>query len=135
MRALKGKPPKSYRRRIGPQARKGHKASNAPTFAQAVEDATAALSSGWKNAETSARAWRQTPAKHAYPHLGQLSIADIRGKDVPAAIESLWSVQNPTAKELLQHICKVLDRVKTQGHRSSKIAAKEVTAALPTNGH
>ena len=136
-RVLKGNPPKSHRERLGLRVRRRRTFNNgnAPTFRRAVEDAIKDLAPGWKNADTMARAWRQSLAKHAYPHLGDMSVADITDGDVLAVILPIWTTKRSMANAVLRRICRILRRAKVQGHRQAAIATEDVLAALPTNGH
>ena len=73
--------------------------------------------------------------RHAFPMMGDLPVSDITPSNALAFAEQLWETKPTTANRCLRSIAKVLARAKVQGHRADTLAAAEVTAALPANGH
>jgi integrase len=106
--------------------------SAALTFEQAASRYIATHRPSWRNAKHAAQ-WEASLTQYAYPHIGQLNVADIglahilnifeqevpvdrRGKG--SAVGKLWEVRTATATRLRGRIEAILDWAKGRGHRS-----------------
>jgi len=118
------------------------------TFREVAELYIAAHEAGWRNPKHRQQ-WRNTIAIDAYPHMGDLAVADVDTAHVMAALEPIWRTKPETASRLRGRIEAVLDYAKARGWRigenparwrghvanmlpkRSKVAAVKHHAALP----
>jgi len=123
-------------------------AAAAKTFRQVAEMYVAAHEAGWRAAKHRQQ-WVNTLTEYAYPHLGDLPVAEIETGHVTAALEPIWREKTETASRVRGRIESVLDYAKARGWRDgenparwrghldhllparSKVARVEHHAALP----
>jgi len=107
-----------------------------------------AHASGWRSAKHGAQ-WEATLATYAYPHFGNLDVADIGTGHVMDALRPIWHVKTETASRVRGRIEAILDYAtplewrsgpnpaRWKGHLAAmlparaKVAAVEHHAALP----
>jgi integrase len=97
--------------------------ARAKTFRDVAELYIAAHESGWRNAKHRAQ-WGSTLAAFAYPHMGDLAVADVATAHVMAALEPIWHAKPETASRLRGRIEAVLDYAKARGWRSEENPAR-----------
>ncbi|WP_428375386.1 tyrosine-type recombinase/integrase [Lichenicoccus sp.] len=103
------------------------------TFEQAAERFMLANRAGWKNAKHSAQ-WTSTLKTYAYPHLGDLPVADVLTEHVLAVLTPIWTSKAETATRVRGRIETVLDFAKTTGLRAGDNPARwrgHLSNALP----
>ena len=125
--------------------------ANAPkgkTFREVAKLYLDAHASGWRSAKHGAQ-WEATLATYAYPHFGNLDVADIGTGHVMDALRPIWHVKTETASRVRGRIEAILDYAtplewrsgpnpaRWKGHLAAmlparaKVAAVEHHAALP----
>ena len=122
--------------------------ARAKSFREVAAMYIAAHEAGWRNAKHRAQ-WDSTLKAYAYPHMGDLPVADVDTAHVMAALEPIWRTKPETATRLRGRIESVIDYAKARGWRSgenparwrghvanmlparSKVAKVEHHAALP----
>jgi integrase len=77
----------------------------------------------WRN-EKHRWQWRQTLEAHAFPHMGDLPVADITTAHVMATLEPIWHTTTETASRLRGRIESVLDYAKAREWRSGENPAR-----------
>ena len=118
------------------------------TFKAVATAYIAANEAGWRNAKHRAQ-WRSTLETYAYPHMGDLPVAEVGTAHVMAALEPIWTVKPETASRVRGRIETVLDYARARewrlgenparwrGHvanmlpNRAKVAKVEHHAALP----
>jgi len=93
------------------------------TFRQAAERYIASKEMEWKN-EKHGWQWTQTLEKHAYPVLGDISVADIDEPLVLKVLEPIWPTIPETASRLRGRIEAVLGWATVHGHREGDNPAR-----------
>jgi integrase len=96
---------------------------NVLIFKDAAAAYISAHEAGWKN-QKHGQQWANSLAAHAYPHMGDLSVADIGLTHILAALEPIWSTKTETATRLRGRIELVLDWATIRGHRSGPNPAR-----------
>lgn len=112
------------------------------TFRAAAEAHIALHEDGWRNDKHRAQ-WRATLQTYAYPHFGDMPVADIRTEHVMAALHPIWKAKPETASRVRGRIESVLDAAKVQGLRAGENPARwrgHLAQVLPlrakhTRGH
>ena len=66
------------------------------TFREAAERFITGNKAGWRNAKHRAQ-WGSTLATYAYPHMGDLPVADVATEHVLAALHPIWTTKPETA--------------------------------------
>ena len=105
--------------------------SNAPTFEKAVTEVIAIHSPGWRDGGKTAKLWRASLSKYAYPRLGAKRVDRITAADVMAVLNPIWHTKSETAKKVRQRISTVMNWAIAQGHRTNNPAGEAISAALP----
>jgi integrase len=123
-------------------------AARAKTFRQVAELYLTAHEAEWRSARLR-QLWRSTLTTYAFPHLGDLPVADVATAHVMAALEPIWWKKPETASRVRARIEAVLDYARASGWRTgenparwrghltellperSKVAAVQHHAALP----
>lgn len=98
-------------------------AMKATSFRQAVEAYVAAHAAGWRNAKHRAQ-WTNSLKTHAYPILGDLSVAHIEMAHVIKVLDPIWREKTETAKRVRGRIERVLDWAATRGLRDGHNPAR-----------
>jgi len=93
------------------------------TFKQIAEALIDRKEGGWRNAKHKHQ-WRNTLASYAYPHFGDVPVAQIETSHVLAALEPIWTAKPETASRVRGRIENVLDAAKVQGARSGENPAR-----------
>jgi Arm DNA-binding domain len=93
------------------------------TFAEAAEAYHAAHSAGWRNPRH-VKEWLAALVKHAFPVLGDVSVADIDTSLVLKAVEPKWKDKTETAARVRARIEAVLDWAKVRGLRQGENPAR-----------
>ena len=110
---------------------RSHQCSDAPAFEEAVGAVIAIHSPGWRDGGKTAKLWRATLEKYAYPRLGAKRVDRITAADVMAVLNPIWHKKPETAKKVRQRISTVMNWAIAQGHREDNPAGKAISAALP----
>ena len=98
-------------------------AASIVTFRSVAERYLAAHESGWKNAKHRLQ-WSSTLEAHAYPTIGNRSVASITTGDVMTVLEPIWHVMPETASRLRGRIESVLDYAKAREWRNGENPAR-----------
>ncbi len=106
--------------RKGNQAKRRKKQT---TFREMAEDCIKALAPSWTN-DKSEKQWRSSLEMHAFPKIGDMSVADISTDDVYAVLEPIWTTKSETAGRVRSRIEKVLDRAKARKLRTGENPAR-----------
>ena len=69
------------------------------TFREAAERFIAGNKAGWRNPKHRAQ-WGSTLVTYAYPHMGDLPVADVATEHVLAALHPIWTTKAETAARL-----------------------------------
>lgn len=93
------------------------------TFKQVAEDYMAAHESSWRNPKHRAQ-WRSTLETYAYPHMGELSVADVGTSHVMAALQPIWNEKPETASRVRGRIECILDYARAREWRSGENPAR-----------
>jgi integrase len=102
---LRGDDPLALRRARQAQTRAEREARI--TFKDLAEEFLKVHLDTFKN-DKHQKQWRSTLEQHAYPHLGRLSVTEIGGADITAALSAIWMKTPETAKRTRQRIDRVL---------------------------
>lgn len=93
------------------------------TFKQVAEAYMAAHESSWRNPKHRAQ-WRSTLETYAYPHMGELSVADVATSHVMAALQPIWNEKPETASRVRGRIECILDYARAREWRSGENPAR-----------
>jgi integrase len=93
------------------------------TFREAAERFIAGNKAGWRNAKHRAQ-WGSTLATYAYPHMGDLPVADVATEHVLAALHPIWTTKPETAARVRGRIEAVLDYARAIGLRTGDNPAR-----------
>lgn len=93
--------------------------ARAKTFREVARLYIEANEAGWDNAKHRAQ-WSATLETHAFPHMGDLSVADVTTEHVMAALAPIWRSKTETATRLRGRIESVLDYAKVLGWRTGE---------------
>jgi integrase len=99
------------------------KQAHAKTFREVAALYLAAHEPAWRNQKHRWQ-WRQTLEANAYPHMGDLPVAEVGTTHVMAALEPIWQTKTETAARLRGRIESVLDYAKARGWRSGENPAR-----------
>jgi integrase len=100
-----------------------------PTFAEALEKAHKALSSGW--ADKTAKAFKTSLEDHALPKLGAMPVNVIGSAEVIAALAPIWTDKPEMARKVRSRIGQVLAFAKANGWRKDALPdARELRSGL-----
>ena len=117
--------------RDGGDPRRGP-APEVPTFEAAAAAVIAIREPSWRHPKAAAQ-WRSSLTVHA-GRLFQMSVSDIRPRDVLAVVEPIWNTKRETARRVLQRIGMVMRWAIAQGYREDNPAGDAVLVALPAHG-
>jgi integrase len=93
------------------------------TFRETAERFIAGNKAGWRNAKHRAQ-WGSTLATYAYPHMGELPVADVATAHVLAALHPIWTTKPETAARVRGRIEAVLDYARAVGLRTEDNCAR-----------
>lgn len=93
------------------------------TFRDAADAYMTLREDSWRNEKHRAQ-WKATLETYAYPHFGDMMVADIGTEHVMAALQPIWRTKAETASRLRGRIENVLDAAKVQGLRSGENPAR-----------
>ena len=93
-------------------------ASNAPTFADALEAVLDIQRPSWKTPKSEAQ-WRASLRDYAMPTIGKMPVDAITVDDVEAILKPIWEAKRETATRVKQRIHAVLKWAVAHGHRES----------------
>jgi len=111
-------------------------AINAITFERAANLYLDANEHAWRNMKHRAQ-WRSTLQTYAFPHMGDLPVAEIGTAHVMAALEPIWATKPETASRVRGRIETILDYAKAREWRSGENPARwrgHVANMLPKPG-
>jgi hypothetical protein len=103
------------------------------TFAQAADRFIAQNEAGWRNPKHRQQ-WRNTLATYAFPHVGELPVAEVDTAAVLRVLQPVWTKLPETASRLRGRIEAVLDFARVQGWRDGSNPAAwrgHLALALP----
>lgn len=89
------------------------------TFRAVAEGYIRAHAAGWSNAKHGAQ-WHATLVAYAYPHFGDVAVADVATEHVLAALEPIWRTKPETAARVRGRVESVLDYAKARGWRDGE---------------
>ena len=98
-------------------------AIRAKTFREVADLYLAAHEQTWKNPKHRMQ-WRNTLDTYAYPHFGDLVVADVGIDHVLAALEPIWFTKPETATRVRGRIESILDYAKSRGFRTGANPAR-----------
>jgi len=104
------------------------------TFKEAAALFIAANEAGWKNFKHSMQ-WRSTLESYAFPHLGDVPVAEVGIAHILAVLQPIWASKPETAARVRGRMEVVLDYGKAQGWRTGENAAAwkgNLAMALPS---
>lgn len=93
------------------------------TFRHVAALYVSAHEAAWRNAKHRGQ-WESTLDAYAYPHFGELPVADVGKGHVTAALQPIWSVKPETASRVRGRIEAVLDYAKALGWREGENPAQ-----------
>ena len=106
------------------------------TFRTLAERHIATMQAQWRNPKHRQQ-WTNTLATYAYPHIGDLSVADIQTADVVRVLEPIWLEKAETARRVRSRVEAVLHAAKALGYRNDDNPARwdgHLKALLPAGG-
>jgi len=133
--AAAGAVPVSDRRQRQREARAAAQAARitGTTFRDFTDTYISLHEDTWRNAKHRQQ-WRNTLSDYAYPHFGDLALAEISTEHVLAALQPIWKTKPETANRVRGRIESVLDAAKVQGLRNGENPARwrgHLDQALP----
>ncbi len=93
------------------------RARNAPTFEAAAGRVWRQVRPGWRNRKYG-RDWMQGLARHAFPRLGPIPVAEVTGADVVETLEPIWHARPATARRVRQRIGTVMQWAMAMEYRA-----------------
>lgn len=93
------------------------------TFIEATHRKHAAMTSEFKTAKAS-KWWRSSLERYAFPHIGNMDVAEIELAHVLKALEPIWHTMPPTAKKVRQRMEAVLTWATVSGYRQGENPAR-----------
>lgn len=78
---------------------------------------------GWKN-DKHRQQWRNSLEAYAYPHFGDLPVAEVATEHVTAALKPIWMEKPETANRVRGRIENILDAAKVEGLREGENPAR-----------
>jgi integrase len=109
-------------------------AAQGMTFRAVAERYLSAHDAGWRNPKHRQQ-WRNTLATYAYPHMGDLPVAEVGTGHVMAALEPIWTAKPETATRVRGRIEAVIDYARARGWRDRENPARwrgHIANMLPT---
>ena len=111
------------------QAREEAQQPVAPTFRQAAERVIELRRPTWSS-HRHAKQWTESLTNHAYPVIGQKTVAEVTPADTLAVVEPIWTEKAETATRVKQRMEVIFDWCIVQGWRSDN-PASAIGRALP----
>ncbi|WP_254430598.1 MULTISPECIES: site-specific integrase [unclassified Ruegeria] len=105
------------------------RAEEIPTFEKAAREAHEANKKSWRNAKH-AQIYLSSLETYAFPHFGNVSVAEVDGGQVLAALLPIWTTKDDTARRVRQRISTVFKWAIAKGWRTDN-PAETVKAVLP----
>ena len=105
--------------------------SDAPTFAEAVEQVIEAHRGGWKDSGRSETNWRRSLEQYAYPKIGTARVDQITTADLARVLRPIWHTKRETARKVKTRIGVVMRWAIAEGHRTDDPAGPALAAAMP----
>eukprot|EP01037_Dinobryon_pediforme_P005931 gene5931-6001_t len=93
------------------------------TFRAVAKQYVSAHEAGWRNAKHAVQ-WTSTLETYAYPHFGDVSVAEITTGQVMLALTPIWNVKPETASRVRGRIEAVLDYATAPGWRTGPNPAR-----------
>ncbi len=123
--AAAGAIPVSDRRKRASEAKAAAQADKIArsTFRQVAEAHISLHEDSWRNEKHRAQ-WTATLSAYAYPHFGDIPVADVGTEHVLAALQPIWKDKPETAARVRGRIENILDAAKAQGLRSGENPAR-----------
>jgi integrase len=123
--AAAGVIPVSDRRKRASEAKAAAQAEKIArsTFRQVAEAHISLHEDSWRNEKHRAQ-WTATLTAYAYPHFGDIPVADVGTEHVLAALQPIWKDKPETAARVRGRIENILDAAKAQGLRSGENPAR-----------
>lgn len=109
------------------------KSAGIPTFRQAAAIVHAENKASWRNSKHGAQ-WLSTLEAYAFPHIGDLSVADVSAGQVRDLLVAIWLTKNETARRVRQRIATVIDWAVAKGYREVSLPMAVINKALPKAG-
>lgn len=106
------------------------KEAGIPTFREAAVLVIAENEKSWSNAKHKAQ-WLSTLTAYAFPHFGDMSVAQIDGTNVREALIAIWLEKPETARRLRQRIATVVDWAIAKGYRTTPLPLASMNKSLP----
>jgi integrase-like protein/Arm domain-containing DNA-binding protein len=91
-------------------------ASKAITFKGYAEQFISGREAAWKNPRHR-QAWRNSLRDYAYPHIGQLPVADVDTAAILQVLRPIWATKSETASRVRGRIEAILSAAKVEGLR------------------
>ncbi|MFC7332932.1 tyrosine-type recombinase/integrase [Rhodocista pekingensis] len=101
-----------------------------PTFREAALLVQAEHAPSWKNAKHATQ-WLSSLEQHAFPKLGDISIAEVTGPMVRDVLAEIWLTIPETARRVRQRIGTVLDWAHAKGWREAEAPLRAISKGLP----
>ena len=99
-----------------------------PTFAEALKECHAELSSGWTDRH--AAAFLSTLTEHAIPKLGTIRVDHIEAPAIRDMLAPIWTEKPVMARKVRHRVATVLNFAKAKGWRLTDAPGKAVTVGL-----
>lgn len=115
---------------VDPISARKRRATSGITFAAAAERVHALNVPGWSNGKHQDQ-WLASLCNHAFPLIGNKSIAEVTRSDVVAVLAPIWQVMPETARRVTQRIEAVIDWAVGEEIREEGLNFKLVKKALP----
>jgi integrase len=109
------------------------KAAGIPTFRQAAAIVHSENKATWRNGKHGAQ-WLSSLEAYAFPHIGDLSVANVTSGQVRDLLVSIWLTKNETARRVRQRIATVIDWAVAKGYREASLPMTVINKALPKAG-
>ena len=94
-------------------------ASKSITFKAYATQFISGKESGWKN-EKHRQQWGNSLRDYAYPHLGQMAVADVNTEAVLKVLRPIWTTKKETARRVRGRIEAILNAAKAEGLRTGE---------------
>lgn len=106
------------------------RSASVPTFREAAARVHAEHRKAWRNAKHSDQ-WLRTLEVHAFPAIGDLSVADIEHGQVRDLLAPIWLEKPETARRVFQRVRTVLDWAFSKQFRAAELPTRGVMRGLP----
>lgn len=106
------------------------KSAGVPTFREAAALVHAEQKKGWRNGKHREQ-WLASLTAHAFPSIGDTSVAELDGPAVRDVLASIWLTKPETARRVRQRIVAIADWAVAKGYRSAPLAMAAIDKSLP----